>query len=670
MSEEHSVPALEAFGNDPSIWSELNLRDVQSDATTSPSMETLIERNVRIIEGHMLDVMRWRKVLIGSHLQRFGKPPNSGHRHNMSHAERPDDVKESTCNSNQVMNTNQHNEHNEHNSNPKNNTTTNNNLTKENIHINRNTDLDADTPGGNGNTTNITGITTNSTAACSCTQGNEKCSPGKAMRDISQSSAETPFLFIEDETVDSLPENVKSELILFVRTIASRYNKVLYHNFEHASHVTASVNQLISMLHDGSTESVSRRSSEVTTSSSISASSSMSLREVLCTRLPTSSEGFIFNPMVHLALVVTALTHDVEHQGVGNRQLVEEGGPLAVKYKGNSVAENNSFDVSNEILCEEQYRNLRECMFGINDSNLNQALQDATDGAAMASLSSVRTDFESYKALFHQISHDVIMATDISCPRRLAEGKEKWIQSFEQYDQASDTLSSASAHRCDGLDNLNDEREAGRMARRSSFPPVGRMFRKRCPRRASAPHKYTVPTEFIADPFPDQTKLPQLERNFNSRVTKSVRRPSRQIRCPLCNTSSTSDDAFTCVPYRRISAILEQMIQAADVAHAMQAWPVFIKWNEKLYYELWSAKVHKRGPDCLDKWFDGQISFFDKYIFPLAERLKQCDVFGELGSSFYENANLNRERWMVEGQELCRKMHENASKLFGNGNQD
>jgi len=698
MSEDYSVPALEAFGNDPSVWSELNLRDVQTDATISPPIEALIERNVKIIEGHILAVEKWRKVVINQHLQRFGKPPNPGHRHNMSHAERSD-AKESTCNRfvNSTPRQNQKNltepisDTKKH---PNANTPTDiddNNLNNVNLsNINKNTDNIINAHNHihyHNNADATTNRTTNtlSTAPvpvptpCSCAHGESECDPppGKTTTDsqctssqsgsASGSASESSYISIEGDSVNSLPQNVKSELVLFVRTIAFRYNNVLYHNFEHASHVTASVNQLVTMLRDSSNRSMSRRSSEVTTSSSISASSSMTQNEVLCNRLPITHDSFILNPMVHLALIITALTHDVEHQGVGNKQLVEEGGPLAVKYKGNSVAENNSFDVWNEVLCKKQFDNLRQYVFGITDKNQASSWKDAVDN--VVAVSTIRKEMDSFKALFHQLSHDVIMATDISCPRRLKEGKEKWIQTFEHEQMERDTLSCASVHRCIRLESPDDERERRRANRRSSFPPVlskMSMPRRRHPRRSSAPHKYTSPTEFIADPFPDQTKLPQLERNFNSSMTLSKKRVNR-VTCPLCHTCNMGDggSSFNCHSYKRISAILEQMIQAADVAHTMQSWPVFIKWNEKLYYELWVAKVHQRGPDCLDKWFDGQISFFDKYIFPLADRLKQCDVFGEVGSIFYENANLNRERWILEGQDLCRRMHEKASKLFG-----
>jgi hypothetical protein len=464
----------------------------------------------------------------------------------------------------------------------------------------------------------------------------------------------------------------------FVKTIASRYNAVLYHNFEHASHVTACIHQLILILREAATDSVSRRSSDVTSSSSLTNSTSVSSPpEELCSQLPSTSDTFISsNPMVQLALVITALIHDVEHQGVGNKQLVNEKSPIAIKYKGKSVAENNSFDVSSMLLHQKQFHNLRQSMFGDLEDISDQLSLDGKEYRCIKN--HICKEIESYKALFHQISHEVIMATDISCPERLGRGKSKWTQAF---DRGSDTLSNplhcglkpskdvpnlcASLHNGVELNGNEEEKEAETRMRRSSFPPLPRIITTKFPRRLSAPHQSAAPIEFIADPFPDQTKLPPPTRNFSCNRHFNVNGPI-QIVCPLCNSSCTRDEAFNCLPYLRVSSILEQMIQAADVGHTMQSWAVFKKWNEKLYYELWAAQVQCRGPDCLGQWFEGQISFFDKYIFPLAQRLKQCGVFGSLGSLFYENASLNRERWMIEGYNLCREMHENASKLVEN----
>ena len=623
----------QAFGSEWTYWSELNLTDAEGNSP--PQHEELINRNVKMIEAHIVNVMKWRKMLIKHHIDRVRK-----RRRNSANTSSDTSIKKSTC----IQQT------------PvvkKGNTNCGCNESNE-------TERSKDT---------IRSKSTLTTVESSTAEAREV--PVKQSNIDSKFNAECgrskhvgcSLLSQENEHNNCLPQRAKKELILFITLISQRYNDVLYHNFEHASHVTACVHQLVMMLQEGSTESVSRRSSVLTSSSSLSGncSSDDQLEVVNNADVPTSCESFIStNPVVHLALVFTALIHDVEHQGIGNKQLVSESDPLAMKYKGKSVAENNSFDVSSSLLQQDRFYHLRQSMFGEFEDVLN-SLSSYDEMRCANVQDAIKKDVESYKSLYHQISHDVIMATDISCPLRLEKGKLKWIQAFEGGGSGSDNSTNSTINCGAKVDQTDLEKSFYRSSRRSSFPQVSQ---SRKSRRKSAPHDSDAPTEFIADPFPDLTKITPSERNF-CWTEKLNLNGSTEITCPLCISSSTRNDAFACMPYLRLSTVLEQMIQTADVGHTMQSWPVFLKWNEKLYNELWVANKEKRGPDCLDQWFQGQISFFDNYIFPLAERLKQCGVFGELGSLFYENACSNRTRWMNEGNVLCREMHENASKEYG-----
>ena len=49
--------------------------------------------------------------------------------------------------------------------------------------------------------------------------------------------------------------------------------------------------------------------------------------------------------------------------GVSNAQLVKEEVPIATKYQGRSVAEQNSLDLSWELLMQDKYENLRSYLF-------------------------------------------------------------------------------------------------------------------------------------------------------------------------------------------------------------------------------------------------------------------------------------------------------------------
>ena len=59
----------------------------------------------------------------------------------------------------------------------------------------------------------------------------------------------------------------------------------------------------------------------------------------------------------------SALIHDVDHQGVSNVQLVTEGGPLLTRYGERSVAEQNSLDLSWDLLMRDDYIVLRSFLF-------------------------------------------------------------------------------------------------------------------------------------------------------------------------------------------------------------------------------------------------------------------------------------------------------------------
>ncbi len=635
------------FGGKSSFWSDLNLADAHG---APPQHEELINRNVKIIEEHIVDVMRWRKAELEQQLESIKKRPK---RKTCMQT----DSEQDTCLQQTPISEG-------------NSDVTRNSITTSNTKSTLETARTQSTVASNGvNTvpTSRTGRVTQTPAH----NGGRKSNGGESWEKVKTKCAcdakdgvGCSILSEENEERKCLPERAKAELVLFVTTIASRYNSVLYHNFEHASHVSACVHQLIMMLKEDTdtADGISRRSSVLTSSSSISGNSSSAFASVN-NDMSTNCCSFIStNPMVHLALVLTALIHDVEHQGVGNKQLVNENDPLALKYKGKSVAENNSLDVSASLLQHDAFHHLRQSMFGeCEDISKYFSLGDVNDTLVY---NVIERNLEALKSLFHQISHDVIMATDISCPLRLEKGKLKWMQAFEGGSDSSDGTDNNSSAllewQCGSSQNISESeiRSLDRSNRRYSFPQVKQVknFRRR-----SHPHELDMPTEFIADPFPDLTKIrTPSERNF-CWTEKLNMNGSTQISCPLCHTSCTRNEAFTCSGYLRGSSVLEQMIQAADVGHTMQSWPVFKKWNEKLYNELWEAKCSKRGPDCLGHWFEGQISFFDNYIFPLAERLKQCGVFGELGSIFYENACANRQLWIDEGHNLCQEMHRKAS---------
>lgn len=55
--------------------------------------------------------------------------------------------------------------------------------------------------------------------------------------------------------------------------------------------------------------------------------------------------------------------HDVDHVGVPNAQLVKENAAICSKYRNQSVAEQNSVDISWDILMKDQFKDLRATIY-------------------------------------------------------------------------------------------------------------------------------------------------------------------------------------------------------------------------------------------------------------------------------------------------------------------
>ena len=75
---------------------------------------------------------------------------------------------------------------------------------------------------------------------------------------------------------------------------------------------------------------------------------------------------------------------------------------------------------------------------------------------------------------------------------------------------------------------------------------------------------------------------------------------------------------------RKATIVIEHLIQASDVAHTMQHWHIYRKWNENLFLEM--HKAYREGrmeTDPSENWYKGEIGFFDFYIIPLAKKLKE-----------------------------------------------
>jgi len=108
---------------------------------------------------------------------------------------------------------------------------------------------------------------------------------------------------------------------------------------------------------------------------------------------------------------------------------------------------------------------------------------------------------------------------------------------------------------------------------------------------------------------------------------------------------------------RKATIVIEHLIQASDVAHTMQHWHIYQKWNERLFAEMAVAFQSGRMPkNPAENWYQGELGFFDNYIIPLAKKLKECGVFGVSSDEYLNYAMENRREWANKGEEVIERM--------------
>jgi 3'5'-cyclic nucleotide phosphodiesterase len=118
--------------------------------------------------------------------------------------------------------------------------------------------------------------------------------------------------------------------------------------------------------------------------------------------------------------------------------------------------------------------------------------------------------------------------------------------------------------------------------------------------------------------------------------------------------SATENDLST--ENRKAAIVVDLIIQASDVSHTMQHFTVYKKWNMKLLDEMYTAYQNGRmGKDPMDSWYEGELWFFDNYIIPLAEKLRECQVFGVSCDEFLDYARDNRMEWEMKGREIVQQ---------------
>ncbi len=323
-----------------------------------------------------------------------------------------------------------------------------------------------------------------------------------------------------------VPVLIQAQLREYVTRIASMYRDNPFHNFEHASHVTMSVNKLLKRIVSPDQVSFGPLPESSTTN------------HQAWDMVHDSTFGIASDSLTQIAVVFSALIHDVDHQGVPNAQLVKEKSSVSVLYHDKSVAEQNSVDIAWKILLEPHFGELWSCICAT----------------------------EAERKRFRQLVVNCVLATDI----------------------------------------VDDELQLLRKRRR--------------------------------------------DKAFHNDGDLAVR-PSGLVQGRRGSGVDNVD--------RKATIVIEHIIQASDVAHTMQHWHIYVKWNERLFQEMYGAYLRGRADkDPFVGWYQGELAFFDHYIIPLARKLKECGVFGVSGEEYLNYALENRTEWKHKGQEICNEWKE------------
>jgi class 3 adenylate cyclase len=192
---------------------------------------------------------------------------------------------------------------------------------------------------------------------------------------------------VDPSTIELEPK-VVSQMKRYVTIIAAMYRNNPFHNFEHASHVTMSMNKLLQRV--TAPDIQIRKKSD---------------KKAVGSQLHKYTYGITSDPLTQFALVFAALIHDCDHWGVSNAQLIKEGVPIADKYRNKSVAEQNSVDLAWDLLMEaDEYGDLQRCLFPTDDE---------------------------YKR-FRQVVVNIVMSTDIFDKELEAQRKNRWSKAFDE----------------------------------------------------------------------------------------------------------------------------------------------------------------------------------------------------------------------------------------------
>lgn len=591
----------------------------------------------------------------------------------------------------------------------------------------------------------------------------------------------------------ALTTNVLAELAELVRRMVRGYKAVEYHSAQHAFHVVLSASKLIELLVHGSDNTTTSPEDDTTTTaagadiattatsirSSIHTQPSLSQRQRGGTNLPPSF-GLRHDPLLLFALIFAALIHDVEHQGLPNRQLALEKDRLAVLYNDQSIAENWSLYVAFSEFLQDDFASLRQALFGGGDGNSNQ---NNTNTTTTTTTTAASVDAGEQYLRFRKAVVNLVLTTDIASPERTQINKSKWKEAFgepfetierkvraelrrasltgvhvmfgtqqqaaaagpsqqrspaqrrmtaesimselsgnlpleENEEMGDDDSLSGTPENTQREDDddvvavpqdippANTQQDISNSNSSSAISPSALAKDKMGPYNSStntatpsAAMAAAVASDTIGLGSTHNRSVMERRLSSSSRHTASARyryrlgilrtvdlsgetletysragsisnlsvhmvealqndRPSSQSGLFPVDVEADEPDEL------KATVVLETLMTAADVAHNMQSWTHLTIWSGRLYLELRKAYLSQRGMDAKPKWFENQIGFLESYMLPLARRLEDTGVFGEMGPRFALNVEANRDRWLTEGYDEAQKIFAIGAEKF------
>jgi hypothetical protein len=392
-----------------------------------------------------------------------------------------------------------------------------------------------------------------------------------------------------------LVDTTSESLRRYVSCIGGLYNEVGFHSFEHAVHVTVSMNKLLSMVCNN--RDFGDSSMKLQIDNDIGSCDNNNAQALNLGPSPgggTYSFGIGEDPMISFAMLFSALIHDVGHTGVPNSVLVEEEDELAILHNDVSVAEQNSLQIAFSMLQRDEFAGLKRCIYNTPENRRS----------------------------FRKKVISMVMVTDISDQERVQIVASRWNAAFPPVSQDPE------------LDVLLAERRHSRSFQvgHPQPHPLKKAIQSTELKAAISRRRFSMfSTDAAVEEFANKTQRLGIRRSMDF--------------------SGKLLDAYNSADQLQQHAVLETMMNAADVAHTMQSFRVFVKWNKRLLRELYIAHMSGRlSFDPCENWYENQIGFFTYYIVPLSEKMKTCGVFGHTGSVFEYFAAENKKRWMKEGE--------------------